>query len=124
MEKDGILNILVVDDEEQICRMFSKWLSLEGHRVKSALTGKKAINLVKKEYYDLVFLDIVMPGIPAIKVFEKTKEISPKTKVIAMTGKLIDEEMLKELRQEGVSNLLQKPFKMNDIKEIINRFRQ
>ncbi len=58
------LSILAVDDEEEICKMFVKWLSLEGLRVKSASTGKKAIYLAKKEKFDFVFLDIIMPGIP------------------------------------------------------------
>lgn len=117
MKKTKSLNILVVDDEKEICRMFTKWLSLEEHRVKSALTGKKAIKLVKKKYYDIVFLDIIMPGIPAIEVLEKIKKISPKTKVIVITGKLmdVDKDLSSELRQKGASEFLQKPFQMKDI---------
>ena len=79
------LNILIVDDEEEICSMFTKWLIHEGHRVESTLTGKKALSLAKKSHFDVVFLDIVMPGLPAIDALEKIKEISPKTKVIMMT---------------------------------------
>jgi len=117
MKKTKSLNILVVDDEKEICRMFTKWLSLEEHRVKSALTGKKAIKLVKKKYYDIVFLDIIMPGIPAIEVLEKIKKISPKTKVIVITGKLmdVDKDLSSELRQKGASEFLQKPFQMKEI---------
>ena len=123
VEKSQSMNILVVDDEKEICRMFTKWLSLEGHRVKSVLTGKKAVKRVKKKYYDIVFLDIVMPGIPAIEVLEKIKKISPKTKVIVITGKLmdVDKDLSTELRQKGASEYLQKPFKINDIREIIRR---
>lgn len=123
MEKVEPLNILVVDDEKEICRMFTKWLSLEGHRVRSALRGKKAVKLVKKEYYDIVFLDIIMPGIPAIEVLEKIKRISPKTKVIVITGKLmdVDKDLPNELTQKATSEYLQKPFKIEDVKEIIRR---
>lgn len=70
--------------------MLRKWLSSEGHRVKSVLTGKRALNLIRKEYFDIVFLDIVMPGIPAVEVLEKIKGISPKTEVVMMTGKMIN----------------------------------
>ena len=119
MEKSKVINILVVDDEEDICKMFTKWLSLEGHRVISTLTGKKAINLVKKEYFNVVFLDIVMPGIPAVKVYDKIKEISPKTKIVIMTGKLLDNSLLNELREKGSSGFLQKPFKIEDINDCL-----
>ena len=113
------LSILAVDDEEEICKMFVKWLSLEGLRVKSASTGKKAIYLAKKEKFDFVFLDIIMPGIPSIEVLKKIKKLSPKTKVIMMSGKLIGEDLLNELRQKGASGFLQKPFKIEDIMRAI-----
>lgn len=119
MEKPRVLNILVVDDEEEICKMFKKWLSLEGHRVRSVLTGDRAINLVKKKYFDIVFLDIVMPGIPAIEALEKIKEISPKTKPVMITGKLIDKDLLKEMKQKGASSILQKPFRIKDINKCL-----
>jgi len=119
MGKLEVLNILVVDDEEEICRMFTKWLSSEGHRVKSALTGKKAIDLVKKKHFDIVFLDIVMPGISGVNTLEEIKKISPKTKAIMITGRLLDKHLLNKLRQRGASGFLQKPFKMEDIMEFI-----
>jgi len=119
MEKLEVLNILVVDDEEDICKMFTKWLSLEGHRVTSALTGKKAINLVNKDYFNVVFLDIVMPGIPGVEVLEIIKKISPETKVVMITGSLTKEDSWNELRQKGASGYIQKPFKMEDINKCL-----
>jgi two-component system cell cycle sensor histidine kinase/response regulator CckA len=113
------LSILAVDDEEEICKMFIKWLGLKGLRVKSASTGKKAIQLVKKKKFDFVFLDIIMPGILSIEVLEKIKKISPKTKVIMMSGKLIGKDILNELKQKGASGFLQKPFKIEDIMRAI-----
>ncbi len=86
MENPEVLNILIVDDEEDICKMFEKWLSIERHRVQSALTGKEAINLAKKEHFDVVFLDIIITGTKAFEVLEKIKKISPETKVVIITG--------------------------------------
>lgn len=120
MEGSRSLNILVVDDEREICKMFKKWLFLEEHRVKSALTGKKAINLIKKNDFDIVFLDILMPGITAVEVLEKIKEVSPETRVIMMTGQLADRYLLDEMKQKGASGFLQKPFKIEDVNKIID----
>jgi DNA-binding NtrC family response regulator len=120
MEKPKILNILVVDDEENICKMLTKWLSLEEHRVKSALTRQEALDLMSKDYFNFVFLDFVMPGISVIEILKEIKEISPKTKIVMMSGNLTDRNLLKELKQRGASNYLQKPFTINDIMEIIS----
>jgi len=119
-KKSEILNILVVDDEEEICEVFKKWLSLDGHKVKSVSTGGKAINLVKKEDCDVVFLDILMPGVAGTEVLERIKEISPHTKVVMITGKLVDRNLLKNLIEKGASDYLQKPFRIEDVREKIS----
>jgi len=108
-------NILIVDDEQDICTMFSKWFALKGYRVKSVLSGKEALELVGKKYFDVVFLDIVMPGVPAFEVLEKIKEISSETKVVVISGQLLDSHLIEAVQQRGASGLLQKPFKIEDI---------
>lgn len=113
------LNILVVDDEEEICNMFIKWLSGGGHKVKAVTSGKEAVIVVKKDSFHVVFLDIVMPGIQAVEILNKIKKISPKTKVVMVTGKLINKHLINELSKKGASGFLQKPFKLKEIFEII-----
>jgi len=120
VEKSEPLNILVVDDEQDICKMFTKWLSLDGHRAKSALKGQEAIDLVKKDSFNFVFLDVVMPGIASIDVLKEIKKISPETKVVMITDTLMDKALLNELIKKGALGYLQKPFKIEDIKEIIS----
>lgn len=122
MKEQEHLNILVVDDEREICKMFKKWLLLEGHRVKFALTGKNAIDLIKKENFDIVYLDIIMPGISGIEVFEKIRKISSEIKIVLMTGELLDNKALEELKLKGISKILKKPFKIEDINSAINIF--
>lgn len=113
------LKVLIIDDEEEICLIFKKWLSAEGHEVEYALTGKQAINLVKKHRFDYVFLDIIMPGIPAIEVFVRIKTISPQTKIVIITGQLTDNILKKELKQKGAYDYLLKPFKMDYVMDIL-----
>jgi len=113
------LNILVIDDEEEICEVFSKFLSYEGYRVQTVTTGRKALNLAVKEFFNIVFLDLVMPGTSFFKVFENIKKISPKTKVFLMTGKLMNKDSLNELREKNVAGILQKPFRLDEIMEFV-----
>jgi len=114
------LNILVVDDEEEICKILGEWLSTDGHILKSASKGKKAIELVKNEYFDVVFLDIIMAGIPGTAVLEEIRKISPGTKVVIITGKLMDDSFLNGLKQKGASAWVQKPFNLEEIREVIS----
>ena len=119
IENAQYMNILVMDDEEEICKILINWLSTEGHRVKSVLTGREAIELVKDEYFNVAFLDIIMPGIPGNIVLEEIKKISPETKVVMITGKLMNDYLLNKLIQKGASGCIQKPFGIEEIKEVL-----
>jgi DNA-binding NtrC family response regulator len=123
MRKKSILNILVVDDEEEIGDIFTKWLSLEGHKGQYVLTGKRAIDLAKRQYLDFVFLDIVMPGISAIEVLDRIRDISPKTKVIVITGRLADKRLIEEMRERGAAGFLQKPFRLKSITRVLKEMK-
>ena len=114
-KKSKSLNVLVADDDEGMCKMFTKWLSADGHKVKTAFTGEEAFDFVKKEYFNLVFLDVIMPGRPILIVLDEIKRISQGTQVVMITGRLLDGEFKEELRQKGASQLLQKPFSIVDI---------
>lgn len=120
VKKAARSNILVVDDEVEICHLIEKVLSLEGHSVSSVLTGKEAVDLAGEMIFNVVFLDMVMPGIPAVEVFDKVKKISPNARVVMMTGQFVGEDLMKGLKQRGVSAFLQKPFSCDDIKEFID----
>lgn len=113
-------NILVVDDEEEICQMLMKFLSEEGHRAKYVLSGKEAIERVKMEDPDVVLLDLIMPGIAGIEVLDEINRISKKTRVVVMTGRLIEKGFLKKIKQKGASLCLLKPFDINDIKTALS----
>jgi len=119
IENAQYMNILVMDDEEEICKILINWLSTEGHRVKSVLTGKEAIELVKDEYFNVAFLDIIMPGIPGSIVLEEIKKISSETKVVMITGKVMNDYLLNKLIQKGASGCIQKPFGIEEIKEAL-----
>jgi PAS domain S-box-containing protein len=112
-------NILVVDDEKGICDILTKSLSLAGHKVKSALNAKRALNLLKKEDFDIVFLDILLSGISGIDLLKLIKDKYPGIKVIMISGKLMDKKLLNELKQKGADKCIQKPFKIADLMGVI-----
>jgi len=97
------LNILVIDDEERLCKLLTRYFRHLGHKVTSVSHTEQLDSLLNKDNYDIVFLDIVMPGATGIEVLKQIKKTSSQSKVIMMTGKLKDEELMSELNAAGAS---------------------
>jgi two-component system response regulator ResD len=68
-------NILVVDDEAMIRDVIREYAELDGHEVKEASSGVEAIEWCKKEDFDVIVMDIMMPGLDGFTVYEKIKKI-------------------------------------------------
>ena len=80
------LRILVVDDEAAIRESISMILEYEGYECLSASTGEDAIEVVKRESPDLVFLDIKMPGVDGLETLTRLKKLSEATPVVMISG--------------------------------------
>ncbi len=78
--------ILIVDDEEDLTLGYSKCLSKVGYEVKTASSGEEAIEILKKEIFDLMLLDIRLPAMDGMQVLAKALEIDPDLLVIMITA--------------------------------------
>ena len=70
--------ILVVDDEDKIRALIKKYAEFEGHKVREADNGMKAVELFRKEKFDIIIMDIMMPeldGFSAVKEIRKTSDV-------------------------------------------------
>jgi len=115
-EKD----ILIVDDEKELCMGLENLIGAQGYRVRSIFDGKKAIKEFAKEPASLVILDLKLPGLSGEKVFDRLKAIRPKTKVIVLTGHGTIQSAA-QLTRRGVSGYLQKPFKPTQLLDLIQK---
>ncbi|MBI2880537.1 MAG: PAS domain S-box protein [Candidatus Tectomicrobia bacterium] len=106
--------ILIIDDEEEIVKLFHEVLELEGHAVETATDPHDGLAQFRKRPFDLVFTDLGMPGMPGWEVAKSVKEIEPRTPVILVTGWGVEFDE-KELAESGVDYVLGKPFKVADI---------
>ena len=78
--------IMIVDDEENILNLMKLALHSMGHKVTVCSDAENAIEKIKKETYDLVITDLMMPKLSGTEFVKKAKEISPKTDLVIMTG--------------------------------------
>ncbi len=106
--------ILLADDEQTFRETFAKVLEEEGMEVTAVADGTKAIDCITKRPYDVVILDIQMPGANGIKVLRETMKARPDTRVIMITA-YGTVEMAVEAIKIGASDYVMKPVMFEDI---------
>lgn len=114
------IKVLVVDDEKSVRDFLSRLLSLLGVEAFEVEDGYRAIELVKKEKFDLFFIDVRMPGLNGLETYREIRKISPEATAVMITGYAV-EEMLEEAQKEGVYRAIRKPFDIDQIKDIIDK---
>lgn len=117
--------VLVVDDNEVNVLIARRFLSKWGMVVDFATNGEEAINKIVENVYDLVFMDIRMPGIDGFDATRVIREISgdyfKKLPIIALTASIMHNENLK-FKESGMNGHVLKPFNPDEIKAVLHRF--
>lgn len=111
------VNILVVEDDMDINNLLVELLTGQGYEAVSAYSGTEALLLVKNQSFDLVLLDLMLPGMAGEEVLEKIKENHVDTCVIAVSAKDDSESKIHMLRA-GADDYITKPF---DTEELLAR---
>jgi len=112
--------VLLVDDEEEFVSALSERLMLRGIEVDSALNGEEALaRLVEKEF-EVVILDVMMPGLGGLEVLRQIKTTHPNTQVILLTGHGATREGIEGMRL-GAFDYLIKPV---DIEEMLEKMKE
>lgn len=111
--------VLVVDDVPKIGRMFKTALEEEGIDVDMATDGETAIQKVKENQYDVVFMDIIMPGLNGVQTLEKIREFNRDVKVVMITGYSLP-EMIEKAKEYGMYVSLSKPVSIDAMMKVIN----
>ena len=112
--------ILIVDDEEIVIRSCRRILGDSMYVVDSAHDGQEALRKVDETEYDLIILDIMMPGIDGLEVLQHVKERHPGVDVIMMTGLSEIQTAVKAMKL-GAFDYLSKPFDPDELKHVVDR---
>ena len=105
--------VLVVDDDPEIGTLFRRVLGNRSQTVTVARDGYEALERVNQDKYDLVFLDVKLPGMDGVETLEKIKSVSPDSIVVMMSGYSVEEE-IKRAIDMGAQDFLSKPFEDMD----------
>jgi DNA-binding NtrC family response regulator len=112
--------ILVVDDEESMCRFMEIMLKKEGYHVSSSQDGSTALELVKRENYDLVIADLMMPEMSGLELLSRAKSVKPDLDFIMMTAFASVDSAIEALKG-GAFDYVTKPFKVDEIKIAVRK---
>jgi len=111
--------ILLVEDETVLRDALKEWLIDDGYDVETAESGEEALEMVKKEEYGVVVLDLRLPGINGLHVFEEVKDMKPETKGVIITA-YPSRETRERAKEIGLLDYLPKPFRIEDLENIIS----
>jgi DNA-binding NtrC family response regulator len=101
-------SVLVVDDDAGIRETMLDILTLEGYTVEVASEGGEALQCYRRRRYDVVLLDIRMPGMNGVEVLRALKQIDPAARVIMITGYEVG-DLAVQAMQEGAEAVFRKP---------------
>ena len=118
------MRILVIEDEQELADALLKGLSLKGYAVDSALDGAQGYQMAMDEHYDLIVLDLNLPGMDGLSLLKQLKQEKPESKVLILSANHHLETKLSGFTL-GASDYLTKPFHFAElearIRVLLNR---
>jgi DNA-binding response OmpR family regulator len=112
--------VLLVDDEEEFVSALAERLDIRGIETRVATDGEQALEILETESFDVIVLDVIMPGISGLEVLQRLKEKDTRPAVILLTGHGSTREGLEGMRM-GAFDYLMKPL---DIEELIAKMKE
>jgi signal transduction histidine kinase len=115
-----IPRILVIDDEIGICEGIKRALTPQGFQVDAALNGEEGLQKVQEGAFDMVLLDVMMPGISGIDLLASIHAYDPEIVCVIITGYATVELAVRAIKQ-GAYDFLTKPFSVEDLLLAVNQ---
>lgn len=111
---DSSYRILIVDDDVDLSEMLSEYLVPEGIKLIAASTGNQGLTLARSQEFDLIILDVMLPGLSGFDVLKQFRESGGKTPVLMLTARGDDVDRIVGLEM-GADDYLPKPFNPREL---------
>jgi DNA-binding NtrC family response regulator len=117
---DQRISVLLVDDEESFRNILKEELALMGFNMKTVPNGEEAKKIITQENFDIILLDIKLPGMDGIATLKVIKELSPLSEVIMLTAYATVENAISSMKL-GAYDYLTKPCKLEELEAVIHK---
>jgi len=117
------MKILIIDDNKTITEMLSKYLTVKGYDCVVTNDGRNGLNLMKKEKFHTVFLDMSMPdfgGMDVIAALEKDNLLKDQRIIIFTASSVSNDEIDELIKKDGIELCLRKPVQLTELITTIN----
>jgi DNA-binding NtrC family response regulator len=117
----GSGSILIIDDDAAVSRTLSLILTRAGYEVRCAPTGRKGLELLAADGFDLVLTDIIMPELDGIEAIRRIRDDYPNLRVIAMSGggQIDKADFLHMAHVLGADRVMEKPVRSDQLLELV-----
>jgi two-component system response regulator HydG len=115
--------ILVVDDERAMQEALRDWLKEDGYEVGLASSGEEAIAQAKQKNWEVILLDLKMPGMDGLEALKRLKEVNPEAEILMMTAYATVDTAVQAMK-EGAFDYLVKPFDPDEVEMQIKKIIQ
>jgi two-component system OmpR family response regulator len=116
----GTARILLVDDEVAFANNIAKLISKRGYEVVTVYDGESAVKAVDENEFDVIVLDLKMPGLDGLATLKQIKKRQPKVEVIILTGHGSMDSGIDGI-QLGAFDFIMKPVRFDDLHESIRQ---
>jgi len=118
------MKILCVDDDVDIATLLDNILSSEGHQVTTCHNGVDALDLITKNDFNLILLDLQMPGLSGKEVIDSLAKDGSlgQNKIVIFSANDLEESEILEYNQKGIKEILQKPINLEGILDLVKKF--
>lgn len=113
-------NVLIVDDEDRIRHVCSKMLTQEGYDVAQAEHAEAGLAMVAERHFDIILLDLLMPGMSGLEALGRIRKSHPDTVVIVITGYATLDHAVDAMKN-GAFDFLSKPFSPQDLRLVVTK---
>ena len=112
--------ILIIDDDLSLCRVFERFLTTNDYEVSSSNNGQEGLLLSRSEFFNVILLDIILPGLDGLSLLSKIKNFSPDTEVIMITGHWDIETAVRAFKL-GAYDYLTKPIDLSLLSQVVRK---
>ncbi len=116
-------DILVVDDEQDICWALENVLGDEGHRITQVHRGEDAIREVQQRSFTVAIVDVKLPGMSGLDVSRAIRQLDPRLKIVMISGYHYEEDqpIQEGMRQRIYRGFISKPFELEDVSALVRK---
>ena len=118
-----MVDILVVDDEKDICWALENTLGDEGYHITQVNRGEDAIREVTQRAFDVAIVDVRLPGMSGIEVSRVIGQLDPRMKIVIISGYHYeeDEPIQEGIRRKVYRGFISKPFELDEVSALVRR---